>query len=182
MDKQEVILKLKSIDREGMAEFIDKIEKVGYFEGPGSTRFHGAFEGGLFYHCNKLYELFTDMLKKFDIDFPDESALICAFLHDLCKVGAYIKNGEKYSWNKKMPSGHSILSVKRIEKHIKLTDQERMIIQYHMGMYGTNEFASNKPYLEGEYSLQELVNAYQKEKLCKLFYFCDDMSTNFVEE
>lgn len=178
--KNNIIKILSEIDRPGMKDLINYLENESdYFTAPASTRFHLCIEGGLIIHSWSVYKLFLELKEKFNLIISNESIVICSFLHDLCKIGCYIKNNSSngYSWNPNAEKGHSMLSIKRIEKFIKLTEQEREIIQFHMGMYGTEEFGIYK-----EYSLATLVNAYNKNKLAKLFYFCDDMSTNFLED
>ena len=93
-------------------------------------------------------------------------------MHDFCKAGAYIKNGERYFYNKSHPKGHAALSIKIIKALIELSEQEEMIIRYHMGTYGTNEFSN----YANEYSLKELTEVYNKNPICKLFYFADEIT------
>ncbi|MCK4551242.1 MAG: hypothetical protein KAT91_04765, partial [Candidatus Aenigmarchaeota archaeon] len=103
--------------------------------------------------------------------------ILCPLLHDSCKAGAYLKTPYGYKYNQVHPAGHARLSLKIIEKFITLTHLEEMIILFHMGMYGTHEFSD-----KGEYSLLELINAYNVHKVAKLFYFCDDLSAQFYEK
>ena len=58
--KEEFINLLKSTNRENMDKLIDFIEKTDFFKAPASTRFHGAFEGGLLEHSMKVYEILKD--------------------------------------------------------------------------------------------------------------------------
>lgn len=46
-----------------------------------------------------------------------------------------------------------------------------------MGMYGTTQFGG----LKGEYGIMDLVRCYNTNKFAKLFYFCDDMVTQFLD-
>jgi hypothetical protein len=169
---------LHSVKREGMEELINYLEKSGYFESPGSSKFHGNFKHGLIIHSFNLYSLFKSRIEEFKIDFQVESIIICAFLHDLCKVGLYIitKDGAKRN-SDFSEQGHSKLSIRRAERFIKLNEIEKEIIQFHMGPYGTTDFAFN-----GEYTLKEMVDTYSKNNIAKLFYFCDDMSSMFLEK
>ena len=78
---------------------------------------------------------------------PEESLIICALLHDLCKTYFYTveyrnkKNEETGVWEKvpfytiddKVPYGHGEKSVMMIEEYIKLTPVERYSIRWHMG-------------------------------------------------
>ena len=55
--REEFLKLLKSIDREGMDKLIEFIEKSDFFKAPASTKYHGAYEGGLLEHSMKVYEI-----------------------------------------------------------------------------------------------------------------------------
>ncbi len=95
--------------------------------------------------------------------------------HDVCKIGLYVFTEEGIRYNSKHPKGHCKLSLERIEKFIRLKPLERKMIEYHMGMYGTYGI-SKCP----EYTLDELRIAFNN-RIVKLFYFCDEMSSQFLE-
>ncbi len=169
---------LMSTKRYGMKNLIRDMQEREYFTTPASKSYHNNFKGGLMLHSFNVYTLFWDMCNSFNIDIKPETAIICGLLHDLCKLGNYIEvNGEYECAPSNNFKKHSVLSIKRIEKFIILTVLEKEIIQFHMGFYGTKEFNSFK----GEYTLSELVKVFNKNKLAKLFYFCDDMSSQFME-
>ena len=48
---------LNGINREGMDNLINFIEKTDFYTAPASTRFHGNYEGGLLEHSMKVYEI-----------------------------------------------------------------------------------------------------------------------------
>ena len=48
--KQKFLELLKSVNREGMDKLIEFIEKTDFFKAPASTRYHGAYEGGVRFH------------------------------------------------------------------------------------------------------------------------------------
>ena len=148
--KEEFIGLLKQIDREGMDKLIEFLERSDFFEAPASTRFHGAFKGGLLEHSMKVYEILKTKTEDSD------SIKIIALLHDICKVNFYktdyrnAKN-EQGVWEKVpyytvedlIPYGHGEKSVMMISEFIKLTPEERYAIRWHMGftepkeLYGT---------------------------------------------
>ena len=156
--KEEFIKLLKSTNREGIDKLIEFIEKTDFFKAPASTRFHGNFEGGLLEHSLKVYEILVDKVKNTSIpvNTPDESLVLIALLHDLCKVNYYkvdyrnAKN-EFGEWEKvpyytvedTIPYGHGEKSVMMITEYIKLTSEEKYCIRWHMGfsepkeLYGT---------------------------------------------
>jgi len=175
--KEEVKELLLSTKREGMEKLVGALDKVNFFEMPASTKFHGNYEGGLIEHSLSVYKLFKEMIEKFKLELKEDSIIICSILHDVCKANQYIRNGKSWGWNASNPKGHAKLSLSRIKQFIKLNDEEEQIIKYHMGFYGISAFSD-----KGEYTLMEMVNAYNINKLAKLFYFCDDMSSQFLEE
>ena len=48
---------LNSINRDGMNNLINFIEKTDFYTAPASTRFHGSYDGGLLEHSMKVYEI-----------------------------------------------------------------------------------------------------------------------------
>ena len=174
---EEVEQKMLSVKRDGMERLVRIIKKYGYFESPSSTKHHSAYKGGLVIHCYKIEQLFRQLLDKFGIiDFPEESIIICCYFHDFCKVKQYIETENGFKTNPNNKKGHALLSLERLKQCITLTEDEELIIKYHMGMYGTHEFGYVK-----EYSIRELGRAFNN-RIAKLFYFCDDMSSQFLEK
>ena len=45
--KEQFLELLKTVNREGINELIEFLEKSDFFKAPASTRFHGSYEGGL---------------------------------------------------------------------------------------------------------------------------------------
>ena len=146
--KEEFINLLRSTNREGMEDVINFLEKSDFFKAPASTRFHGDYEGGLLEHSMKVYEILKDKVKtaSISIDTPDESIIIMALLHDVCKANYYkvdyrnAKNAlgewEKvpyYTVDDTIPYGHGEKSVMMLTEYVKLTNEEKYAIRWHMG-------------------------------------------------
>ena len=138
--KEEFIKLLQEIPREGMDKLIEFLKASDFFEAPASTRFHGAFRGGLLAHSMKVYEILKTKT-------PDsDSVRIIALLHDICKANYYktdyrnAKN-ELGMWEKvpyytvedTIPYGHGEKSVMMLSEFIKLTNEEKYAIRWHMG-------------------------------------------------
>ena len=156
--KEEFIELLKSTKREGVDEIINFLEKTDFFKAPASTRFHGNYEGGLLEHSMKVYEILKHKVKNsvIDINVGDDTLIIVALLHDICKANYYkvdfrnAKN-ERGEWEKvpyytvddTIPYGHGEKSVMMITEYMKLTSEEKYCIRWHMGftepkeLYGT---------------------------------------------
>ena len=145
---------LLSTKRVGMENVIEKLEKLGFFKAPASTKFHLNYEGGLLEHsmnvCNMALELRELIIRKKEElhdALPKESVIIAALLHDVCKADIY-KPAIKRQKNecgvwcdvpgydedyKNFPLGHGEKSVIwLLQNGMKLTADEIMAIRWHM--------------------------------------------------
>lgn len=88
---------LLTVKRAGMDNLLDYIRnKTDFYSAPASTKFHLACEGGLLQHSLNVYECLiakkTSPIWKPVFDtISEESLIIMALLHDLCKVNMYTK-------------------------------------------------------------------------------------------
>lgn len=146
--KEEFIKLLRSTNREGIEDVINFLEKSDFFKAPASTRFHGDHEGGLMEHSMKVYEILKEKVRNcvIDINILEETIIISALLHDICKTNFYkidyrnAKNSlgvwEKvpyYTIEDTIPYGHGEKSVMMLTEYIKLTNDEKYAIRWHMG-------------------------------------------------
>lgn len=147
---------LNKIDRPGMPELMEFLEKSDYYEAPASTKYHGAYKKGLIEHSYQVYEILKEKVEFHKLEVSEETLIIVTLLHDLCKVNFYkvdyrnAKNA-KGEWEKvpyytiedTIPFGHGEKSVMMITEYIKLTNEEKYAIRWHMGFsepkeqYGT---------------------------------------------
>ena len=144
--KEKFIELLKSTNREGMENVLNFLEKSDFYTAPASTRFHGSYEGGLLEHSFKVYEIFAEKIKNVGLNTPEETIIISSLLHDICKVNFYktdyrnAKNA-RGAWEKvpyytvedTIPYGHGEKSVMMLTEYIKLTNEEKYAIRWHMG-------------------------------------------------
>lgn len=143
----------KYIKREGANELLQFLENSDFFTAPASTKFHSAFEGGLCYHSLQTFYETIRLLKAYKdvVTVSGETAAICALLHDVCKIGCYEvstrnvkKNGEWvqepfYLWNEGFKyGGHGSKSVFILNKYMKLSDEEAVAINCHMGSWDSD--------------------------------------------
>ena len=148
----------KNIKREGADRLLQHLlsSSSDFFTAPASTRFHGAYEGGLLEHSINVYECLKDYLSRervqelYGIEASDETVAIVALLHDICKMNFYkpgfrnVKD-ENGVWQKvptyeiddKLPYGHGEKSVYMISGFMRLTREEAFAIRYHMGFSGS---------------------------------------------
>lgn len=163
-----------------MEDLTKELESKGYFESPSSTKWHGNYTGGLADHSWNVYKLFSEHCAKFSLlptKISMDNIIIISLLHDACKVGAYIQEGKLITYNKSMQPGHASISLKRIQQFIKLEPIEEQCIKFHMGMYGAHE----TDLMNTEYQFSSLLQAFNNP-IVKLFYFCDDMAAQLVDE
>ena len=148
------------IKREGadkLLEYLCSPDKCDFMTAPASTRFHGAYEGGLLEHSLNVYECLCDFAKrprfrdKYGFTFTEESLAVSALLHDICKTNFYkteMRNVKKngawesvpyYTIEDNLPYGHGEKSVYIISGYMKLTRDEAFAIRYHMGFSGPED-------------------------------------------
>jgi hypothetical protein len=148
------------IKREGSDKLLEYMlsKSSDFFTAPASTRFHGAYEGGLLDHSLNVYDCLKDYLSRdrvkntYNIDYNDESVAIVSLLHDICKINIY-KVGSRnvkdergvwqsvptYEFEDRLPYGHGEKSVYIITGFMKLTREEAFAIRYHMGFSGLED-------------------------------------------
>ncbi|MHB8062831.1 MAG: HD domain-containing protein [Ruminiclostridium sp.] len=162
MDLKDRYLKIYNtyIKREGADKLLEYMlsKSSDFFTAPASSRFHGAYEGGLVEHSINVYECLKDYLSRdrvksiYNVNYDEESIAIAALLHDICKINIY-KVGSRnvkdergvwqsvptYEYNDILPYGHGEKSVYIITGFMKLTREEAFAIRYHMGFSGVED-------------------------------------------
>ena len=150
----------ENIQRRGadrLLEWLDS-DASDFFTAPSSTRFHGAYEGGLVEHSLNVYECLKDYLNRprtkelYGMDYTPETIAVTALLHDICKVGFYAVDyrnakNEQGVWEKvpyytvrdTLPYGHGEKSVYMIQSFMRLTRDEAFALRYHMGVSGKED-------------------------------------------
>ncbi len=180
---------LSSVKRNGMDRLMDFIRKSDFYTAPASTRFHSSFEGGLLHHSLQVYDclrrkkeeaqvVWADTMQKLD----DESLILVALLHDICKTYYYTvemrnKKDENGRWiqvpfytvDDKVPYGHGEKSAMMVEEYIKLKPVERYAIRWHMGFSEPKELYS------------ALGAAIRKYPLCMALHEADLEATYLLE-
>ena len=143
--RKEILSVLSAVGRNGIEKLCSYLETSDFFTAPASTKFHGAYPGGLAEHSWNVYTVFKEKIAHYNLGLTNDSVSLCALLHDVCKIGVY-KKGKKnvkednkwiekeiWQYEDKVPFGHGEKSVYLIQKHIELTEEEAIIIRWHMG-------------------------------------------------
>jgi hypothetical protein len=118
-------------------DLLDYLHTTTYFTDPASARFHLNCVGGLYEHSLNVVTNLRKLTSALDLKWKQcDSPEIIGLGHDVCKIGAYMLDGEGgYTFNPDQPEGHGDLSVAMVEKIIALTEEERACIRWHMGAY-----------------------------------------------
>ena len=120
---------------------LPQLEKWGFFDAPASSRFHGAYAGGLFDHSYEVAIALVDLTEKMGLNWQrPESPYIVGMLHDLCKHDSYLLQEDgAYARNEHAAPGHGEKSVSLIKQLIPLTEEETLCIRWHMGAFDEKE-------------------------------------------
>lgn len=129
---------------------VQMLNDMGFFTAPASTKYHGAYEGGLFDHSRNVMEALDFLTSRCGLKWSrPESPFIVGWFHDLCKCDQYrIDNsvpytvGEptRYEYNTNtLLKGHGEKSVMLAATLTDLTIEEVMCIRYHMGAFVPKE-------------------------------------------
>ncbi len=159
MDKEELkehkehfLSLLRSTSIPDVELLIEDLEHAGFFTSPASMKNHLCYEGGLMIHSLNVYEAAIKLRNAFKETRPDvferisdESIIIAALLHDVCKAGSYFRKrnaqmefgqaeyGTDYG---RIPIGHGEKStVMLLRMGLDLRDDEICAIRWHMGAW-----------------------------------------------
>ena len=147
---------LLSTGREGINKVVEFLRNTDFYSAPASSKFHSNYTGGLLDHSIKVYILANKYKDVIVSEKPglaerlkDESIVISALLHDICKTCFYVqtekwKKDSSSNWiqyvgyevNDTFPIGHGEKSVIMLQNiGLTMTPDEMLAIRYHMGMY-----------------------------------------------
>jgi 23S rRNA maturation-related 3'-5' exoribonuclease YhaM len=89
--KAQIISILKNTNRAEIESLIAFLTDSDYFAAPASTKFHGAYEGGLAEHSLHVWYVLTEKNRYYQLGLPEDTIAITAFGHDVCKIDFYAK-------------------------------------------------------------------------------------------
>ena len=180
---------LANIRRDGADRLLEYLSSNDFFTAPASARFHLAETGGLCQHSINVYKRLKNIVRQeygenYANVYGDETLAVCGLLHDVCKVNYYVtemrnvKEGSEwvkkpfFKVEEKFPYGHGEKSVFIITQYMRLTAEEAMAINWHMG--GFDERVRG-----GSFALSEALAKY---KLALLLHIADIEATYIDED
>ena len=175
----------ENIKREGLENLINWLVTTDFFEAPASSKFHLAEAGGLCKHSINIYKRMLNLAiaEYGEENVNRETIAICGLFHDICKCCFYKteyrnvkENGEwvqkpYYAVDDMLPYGHGEKSVYIINGYMRLTREEALAINWHMGGF-------DKRVVGGDF---EFSKAYYKYPICVLMHMADVMATYLDE-
>lgn len=190
MDSKEEFIRIatQNIERAGIADLLEWMEKTDFYTAPASIKYHGAFEGGLVVHSLNVFTQlrylagFYGLGEDDGIANPDESIAITALFHDICKVGCYKTDmrwrkdannrWEQYpTWRFEEDfayGGHGSKSVFLIQSFMKLTPEEASAINCHMGQWEATQYGNPS-------------TVFERNKLAWLLHVADEAADFLME-
>lgn len=185
----------KISSRPGVNELINWLNKTDFFTAPASTKYHNACTGGLLNHslsvakcALKLFEDYKELITDTDPSVTEESIILTALFHDLCKVNVYSteqrnrKNAEGqweqydvYKFTENFPLPHASKSLYMLNNFVKLNAAEIMAVAHHMGYSDPSNTAVNG------YNNMAINDAFAKFPLSVLIHMADVMSCFIIE-
>lgn len=186
-DKKEFIQELEKVERPGMENLLEYLEKSDFYEAPASAMYHSANPGGLLAHSlavlDSAKKLYYSALYE-DVELPEDSLTLVCLLHDICKTNTYesyfknVKNEEgeweqvqAYRKNVKFPMGHSAKSLFILSNYIQLTAYESQAIYWHMGAFDVSDYSTK----------HEMSQAFRTNKLAFILHQADMAATYLTE-
>lgn len=194
---------LLSTKRPGIENLISWLEQTDFKTAPSSQCYHSACPGGLLFHSLNVYKAATHIKNnmchmtvpaKKVIDIPEESIIIAALLHDLCKVNFYKATKKTWKdenepntyaqWKKYMSYtiedrglklGHGTKSLVTALQFIRMTEDEMLAINWHMGVADPGTFIS-------PYEKQSLMDSINSCALVEIIILSDHFASFMMEE
>ena len=191
MEAKEEFLEIfyDNIDRDGADKLLEWLEKSDFFTAPASARRHSSYRGGLCQHSINVYKRFIKLLEseygsEWTKKISPESVAIMGLLHDICKVDTYVEDLKNVKvdgrWEQKpyfkiqdnLPYGHGEKSVYILSAFMRLTREEALGINWHMGEYDARV-------QNGNYMISDVFYKYPN---CFLLHLADRTATYLDEK
>ena len=172
----------EKIHRDGLEDLLTWLQKADFFTAPSSTRYHGAYDGGLCEHSLDVYSFAVKGMEGFGLKLNIESVAVATLFHDLCKCNFYKKDyrnqkidgvwqevpvftvDEKYHFG-----GHGSKSVFLVQQFMKLKTDEAAAINCHMG------------FAPGGDAVRDCGNAYKAYPLAWLTHVADEAAAYLLD-
>ena len=191
-------------DRDGKEQLREWLLSPGndFFTAPASTKFHGAYKGGLCEHSLDVYRMAVKMAnsmedeirhayeclpnRKYDREAFMESLTVAALFHDICKVNFYgessrnVKNKETGQWESK--------PVYIVDERFPFGGhggKSVYILQYYLRDLKKEEAIAincHMGFSEGPNNIYTIANAFHFSPLAWIVHAADEAATYLLPE
>lgn len=186
---------ISSTNRPGADKVLAFVQKTDFYNAPSSMNHHSNYMGGLLDHSLLTYSCAVNLKKaitavnpELDSKLKDESIVVSALLHDLCKTNFYTNKQKWYKdandqWQSyigfeiqdNFPIGHGEKSVIILQSiGFQLEVEEMLAIRWHMGAWD-----GIPQQLDQRYAY---MRAMEICPLCTLIQMADNMSSLYTEK
>ena len=172
-------------EREGKEALRDWLlsDECDFFTAPASTKYHGAYAGGLCQHALDVYDYAKKLAFLSPTPIKEEALCIASLFHDVCKVNLYkidYRNQKIDGEWQSVPyytvderfhfGGHGSKSVYQVQYFMKLNQDEAVAINCHMG------------FSDGSTStVRDVGNAFQSCSLAWIIHVADEAATYLLD-
>lgn len=173
----------ETIHREGVTDLLNWLQKADFFTAPASTRYHGAYAGGLCEHSLDVWNYAQKLAPLSPVKLSPESLCIASLFHDVCKVNFYTvtkrnqridgvwKEVESYAIDERFHfGGHGSKSVFIVQHFMQLKNDEAVAINCHMGFSDANSS-----------TVRDVSAAYSAYPLAWIIHVADEAATYLLE-
>ena len=130
--RNEIINLLRSTNRNNIENVIKYLDESGFYYRASSPNGHHNYPGGLAEHSLGTYR----EAAKNASGLPEESVIIAALLHDICKSDRFWFKGREirmHSTKNEIDDKHSVRSIAIIKNcEVNLSNSEYLAIRWHM--------------------------------------------------
>ena len=181
-------LALQFIHRKGISDLLTFLEETDFYTAPASTRYHGAYIGGLLDHSLEVHYQMIKLASVYDYqtgkESNQESLAIVSLFHDLCKINNYIlctkkvKNEVTGQWEdqsywkfdeaRNSFGAHGAQSLYIVQNHIRLKEEEAEAIYHHMGCWDMSKY-------------DNISTVFENNKLAWLLHVADEAATYIAD-
>lgn len=175
----------ENIHRKGIDDlFRYLVKETDFFKAPASTKYHGAYFGGLLEHSLEVYYQLIKLANIYNYELRKpanaESATIVSLFHDVCKINTYVESVKSvknqntglwesipcyiYDTSNNVFGAHGAESMYIVSRFIDLTEAEAVAIYHHMGNWDASKY-------------DNVSQAYETNRLAWLLHVADEAAT-----
>lgn len=121
-NKEKIIEILLGTGRAEIESLIATMEDTDYFAAPASTKYHGAYEGGLAEHSMDVWYALTEKNRYYGLGLSKDTIAITSLGHDVCKIKFYEKEMKSVLKGKKKEMKNKKIDGEWVNVEVEIND------------------------------------------------------------